>query len=72
MPIARDLAAQPLEHPAGIALPPEEHRAVIVVDSVNLESLPGEEPRNLDLSPQEPVTNTTGIFSQTWCAVSSF
>ncbi len=39
VPIAGDLPAQVLEHPTGIALRPEENRAMVVVDAVNLESL---------------------------------
>ena len=47
VPVTGDLPAQMLEHPTGVAFRPEENRAMVVIDSVNLESLASEEPRNL-------------------------
>src|SRR5580658_7930221 len=44
--IAGNLLPQAIEDPTGVALGTEENRAMIVVDSVNLESLTGEESGN--------------------------
>ena len=46
MAIIGDLPLQQGEHPAGVALRPEKHRAVITVDAGNAESLAGEKHRH--------------------------
>jgi len=45
--IAGDFAAQPVEDPARIALGAEEDGAMVIVDSNNVETLAGEEDRDL-------------------------
>ena len=42
--VAGDLAAQALQHPTGVALGPEENRAMVVVDPVDLKSLARKKP----------------------------
>jgi hypothetical protein len=47
MLVARDFAPQPIQYPTGIALRSEEDCAMITINSVDLETLAREEPRNL-------------------------
>ena len=47
MPVIGDFLVQALDHPTGVALRPEENRAMVVIDTVNLELLASEELRNL-------------------------
>jgi hypothetical protein len=45
--VARNFALQPPENPTRIALGSEENRAMVAVNSMDLETLTGEEKRNL-------------------------
>src|ERR1017187_1434937 len=47
MPVAGDFAAQPVQHPARVALGTEEDRSMVIVNSGDAESLAREENRHL-------------------------